>query len=215
MKRADVQNLYTRRTRAYLAFISVFRYPQALRAVLASSGALSSGQHILDAGCGTGVSTFTLLEALESRGFDYRSIDAFDLTPHMLERFRNRLDRAGIPRVELGQADVLHLDDQLPPSWTDYDLELCASMLEYVPRPLLAASLATLRTRLAPDGRLILVITQKTMYLTRWVWRCEGYNRPELDQALAAAGFTNIVHRQFPSPYAWLNAGVRVVEAGR
>jgi len=51
---------------------------------------------ILDAGCGTGITTLALLSALESRGVPAGAIDAFDLTPAMLERFRATLANSGI-----------------------------------------------------------------------------------------------------------------------
>ena len=88
---------------------------------------------MLDAGCGFGMVTFALLDALQQRNFDYQRVDAFDLTPAMLARFRQTLETHRIPRVQLCQADVLALDT-LPPSWTDYDLIVSASMLEYLPR---------------------------------------------------------------------------------
>jgi hypothetical protein len=49
----------------------------------------------------------------------------------MLERFRAVLDGREVS-VEIRQADVLAMDS-LPGAWTDYDLIVTASMLEYVP----------------------------------------------------------------------------------
>ena len=45
-----------------------------------------------DAGCGFGVVTFALLDALRKKNFDYRGVDAFDLTRAMLVRFQQTLD---------------------------------------------------------------------------------------------------------------------------
>jgi hypothetical protein len=67
----------------------------------------------------------------------------FDLTPAMLDRFRKRLRDSEIT-VELAKADVLRLGD-LPTGWSEYDLVVSASMLEYVPRGHFASALAGLR----------------------------------------------------------------------
>jgi hypothetical protein len=70
---------------------------------------------------GFGMVTFAFLDVQQQKNFDYRSIDAFDLTPAMLSRFPQTLEARAITRVQLRQADVLALDT-LPDSWTDYDL---------------------------------------------------------------------------------------------
>ncbi len=104
---------------------------------------------MLDAGCGFGVITFALLEALRQRNFDYKNVDAFDLTPAMLQRFQETLEVRGVTRVQLFQADVLALEG-LPPAWTNYDLILSASMLEYLPKRDLGRALLGLRARMSP-----------------------------------------------------------------
>src|SRR5262249_2226152 len=83
-----------------------------------------------------------------------RKIDAFDLTPALLARFQSELQIRRIPRVQLQQADVLALD-ALPPSWTNYDLIVSASMLEYLPKQDLSRALAGLHARLAPHGQIL------------------------------------------------------------
>lgn len=67
-------------TGAYIAYAAVFRYGQGLRAVLPSSGAVGNGQGVLDAGCGTGLSTLALIETPQTRGSGYRAIHAYDFT---------------------------------------------------------------------------------------------------------------------------------------
>jgi cyclopropane fatty-acyl-phospholipid synthase-like methyltransferase len=89
----------------------------------------------------------------------------------------------------------------LPPNWTDYDLIVSASMLEYIPRERLAEALAALRDRLADDGRLVLFITKRN-WLTRplvgWWWRSNLYDRHELSTAFRQAGFPRAEFRAFP-----------------
>jgi methyltransferase family protein len=83
--------------------------------------------------CGTGVITLALHDALNRRGFALGTFHAFDLTPAMLKRFHDTLDRRAIRLVETRQADVLEMNS-LPDTWKHYDLIVTASMLEYIRR---------------------------------------------------------------------------------
>jgi 2-polyprenyl-3-methyl-5-hydroxy-6-metoxy-1,4-benzoquinol methylase len=215
LSRSEVQLFFSTRTETYNSFISAFRYPQGIRALLQASDLLRPGLRVLDAGCGFGVVTFAFIEAMASRGLNYESIHAFDLTPAMLSRFQTSLDTRGINGVQLHQADVLALD-QLPQSWIEYDLVLSASMLEYLPKSELPLALAELRKRLSPNGSLLIVITKKSpeaKILVEWWWRSERYARGELRQAFAAGGFRDVTFRRFPKKYFWLNGGSYAVEA--
>ena len=190
LSRSAIQELYTVGIDRYSSFIGFFRSQQATQALLQSSDLLRPGLRVLDAGCGFGMVTFALLDALQQRNFDYQRVDAFDLTPAMLARFRQTLETHGIPRVQLRQADVLALDT-LPPSWTDYDLILSASILEYLPRQELPRTLEALRTRLAPGGDILIVISRKVpgtkALIQRW-WHAERYTGRELRRIFDQAG---------------------------
>ncbi len=215
LSRSAIQELYTAGIDRYSSFIGFFRSPQAIQALLQGSGLLRSGLRVLDAGCGFGMVTFALLEALRQKNFDYQGVDAFDLTPAMLGRFQQTLEARGITRVQLRQADVLALDT-LPPLWTDYDLILSASMLEYLPKQDLPRALDGLRARLAPNGHILVVITRKTpetKALIEWWWHAERYMREELRRAFEQAGFQDPVFWRFPRRYFWLNRANYVVEA--
>ena len=170
---------------------------------------------MLDAGCGFGMATFAFLEALRERNLDYESVDAFDLTSAMLARFQSKLETRGVSRVQLQQADVLSLET-LPPSWTNYDLIISASMLEYLAKEDLPRALAGLHGRLAPDGYILIVITRKTpetKVLVEWWWHAERYTKNELLRALDEGGFRTPVFQRFPWRYLWLNRANYVVEA--
>jgi ubiquinone/menaquinone biosynthesis C-methylase UbiE len=170
---------------------------------------------VLDAGCGTGAVTIAFHEALVRRGFTPGSIDAFDLTPAMLRHFREKAEQRGIACLATAQANVLQLDE-LPKGWTNYDLIVTASMLEYVPREKLPEALAALRGRLAKQGRLILFITKRN-WLTRplvgWWWRSNLYNRQELSTAFRDAGFARAEFRAFPPAASHLAPWGHIVEA--
>lgn len=203
----DVQELYTAKADAYLSFSSIFRYGEGLRALFAASGLLRPSLRVLDAGCGFGTTAYALVEALRERNFSYQTIDAFDLTPAMLARFRATLDAHPITDVHLRQADVLRLEE-LPSSWSDYDLILSTSMLEHLPKEELSSALSSLRSRLAQNGALLVVITRKnlmTKFLIEGWWHARRYSRRDLQGAFAAAGFRNVVFRRFPFRYFWLN----------
>lgn len=216
LSRSAVQELYTKKIDDYSSFIAAFRSSPAMQALLRRSNLLRAGLRVLDAGCGFGMVTFAFLEALREKNLDYETIDAFDLTPAMLARFRSQLETRRITRVQLQQADVLSLET-LPPSWTKYDLVLSASMLEYLPKQDLPRALAALRARLAPDrGHILVMITRKTpetKLLINWWWHAERYTKNELLRAFAGAQFRDPVFRRFPGRYFWLNRGSYVVEA--
>jgi ubiquinone/menaquinone biosynthesis C-methylase UbiE len=170
--RSAVQDLYTRAIDRYRAFSSAFQVLQGIQALLLSSRLLRPGLRVLDAGCGYGVASLALLEALRQRQLDYKCIDAFDLTPAMLSRFQKTLTARKITRVELRQADVLALGT-LPLSWANYDLILSTSMLEHLSKPDLPRALRGLRARLGRNGQLLVMITRKTpetKLLIEWLW---------------------------------------------
>jgi cyclopropane fatty-acyl-phospholipid synthase-like methyltransferase len=203
----DVQQLYTAKADAYGSFSSTFQYGEGLRALFAASGLLRPNLRVLDAGCGFGTTTYALVEALRAQNLSYQTIDAFDLTPAMLARFRATLNAHPITDVQVRQADVLKLEE-LPSSWNDYDLILSTSMLEHLPKEELPSTLSGLRSRLAKNGALLVVITRKnlmTKFLIEWWWHAQRYSRPDLQRAFAAAGFRNVVFMRFPFRYFWLN----------
>ncbi len=210
-----VQELYTKGIDRYSSFIAAFESPQGIRALLRRSDLLRPGLRVLDAGCGFGIVSFAFVEALREKNLDYKSIDAFDLTPAMLYRFQKTLEARGVTRVQLCQADVLTLET-LPLSWTNYDLILSASMLEYLPKQDLSRALAGLHARMAPQGRIFVLITRKTpetRVLIEWWWHAERYTKNELLRAFEEAGFRNPAFLKFPLRYCWLNRASYAVEA--
>lgn len=211
----EVQELYTSGIDRYSSFIAAFQSPQGIRELLQRSDLLRPDLRVLDAGCGFGVVTFAFLEALRRKNLDYDRIDAFDLTPAMLHRFEKTLEARGITRVQLRQADVLALET-LPSSWTNYDVVLSASMLEYLPKQEFPRALAGLHARLRPGGRILVLITRKTpetKVLIEWWWRAERYTKSELLRAFNEAGFRDPVFQRFPLRFFWLNRANYAVQA--
>ena len=211
------RDLYTGRAGLYSVWMKLFRHQQALRSLFEISGVLRSDLRILDAGCGSGATTLALISALRHRGYDYRSIDGFDLTPAMLTRFRDAIRGLHLERVELEEANVLTLQEQLPDSWTSYDLVVCTSMLEYLPPGTLEKALASLRQRLNRDGALLVVVTKKTTLakvMVEMAWSARTYGADELRSALRSAGFSHVVFHRFPARFFWMNTTNHVVTSG-
>jgi len=211
---SDPIRMFTDRTESYARFIRAVLYPQGLRAFFQAAPFLRPGLRVLDAGCGTGVATLGLHSALVRRCLAPASMHAFDLTPAMLDRFRKRLQTSEIT-VELTQADVLRLND-LPAGWSEYDLVVSASMLEYVPRNKFPTALAGLRRLLRGDGRLVLFITRRN-WLTRpligrW-WASNLYSAAEVLEALSTSGFHGATCKNFPLPFRYVDTWGYVVVA--
>jgi SAM-dependent methyltransferase len=212
---ANPVRLFSERSRSYVRFIRFVRYPEGIRAYFFRSSLLRSGVCALDAGCGTGVVTLALRDALLRRGLAPGRIQAFDLTPTMLEHFRETLARRRIEGIELAEANVLELS-RLPASWSHYDLVVSASMLEYLPRDRLDTALSGLRSLLKEGGALVLFITRRN-WLTRpligrW-WQSNLYEKSELEQAFREAGFASVAFRHFPSRFRYLGLWGYIIEA--
>jgi len=214
---SDVEGLYTRRIDSYESFITFFRTSQGLRALLHHSDLLRPDLRVLDAGCGFGTETFALIDALRAKNLRWEIIDAFDLTAAMLERFGRKIDERGAERIRIQRADVLQLQT-LPPSWRNYDLVLSTSMLEYLRKQDLVDALTGLRELMAPDGRIMVMITRRTpeaKILIEWGWKAQSYSKAELVQRFEAAGLQNLRFLRFPLRYTWLNRANYVVTASR
>lgn len=212
---ADTVRFFTRRTESYARFIRLVLYHQGIRNYFMQLPFLRSGLRVLDAGCGTGAVTLALRQALISRGLSPGRLHGFDLTPAMLERFKQQLQAKKITDVQTAEADVLRLE-ALPESWNSYDLIVSASMLEYVPPDRFVDALTGLRWLLSKEGRFVLFITKRNWLMRpligRW-WRGHLYDAAELRESFRLAGFTSVVFGTFSFRFRHLARWGYIVEA--
>jgi SAM-dependent methyltransferase len=211
----EPERFFSERHELYARFIRWVRYPQGLCATMLASPLLRPDLRILEAGCGTGALTFAVHDAMALRHLTPATFQAFDLTPAMLDHLRGQMRRRDVHGIDLARADVLALD-ALPPGWTDYDLIVSASMLEYVPRERFVEALRALRARLRAGGHFLLFVTRRNpltrLLIGRW-WASNLYTAPELRAALDAAGFSAVAFRRFPFAAVHLAPWGHVVEA--
>jgi cyclopropane fatty-acyl-phospholipid synthase-like methyltransferase len=212
---SPVQSFYSQKSKLYQRlFVDFLQWGKALEAFFREHAYLHSGMKVLDAGCGSGVVTRVLYELARQRGFDQLTFHAFDLTPEMLDLFRQWIQKQGAQDIQLQQADVLALPEQLPADWSAYDLIVSSTMLEYIPKEKIGLALGNLRSLLRQPGRLLLLVTRRTR-LTEWAagrwWRTNLFDEHELADALRQAGFDAIKNQTLPGRW---DAFILAIEAG-
>lgn len=180
-----MRSLYTKQSRFYQwFFIEVLGWGKQLEAFFHNSNYLSPNLKILDAGCGTGIVTRILYSIAEQQVRDIQ-FHAFDLTPAMLEVFCEWIAEKGIKNIELTQANVLLLEEQLPSHWREYDLVISATMLEYIQKPKVTEAVSNLKHLLKSKGTLLVFVTRRN-FLTRWLaqgwWKANVYEEKEIEQ---------------------------------
>lgn len=161
-------------------------------------------KRILDAACGNGrYSRFLLREADADA-----KITAFDLSPKMLQRARQRV---GSERVSHAVADLT----RLPYGDGAFDAVVCGWVLEHLPDPL--PGLRELARVLAHGGKLLLLVTEDTLLgaMCGKLWHCRTYNRAELQRACEACGLKWEREMWFSRLHRFLKLGGIIVELRR
>ena len=150
------RNVYddVERARAYAELMFPGTYYLAFRDVPALISRHVTGTHALDFGCGTGRST----RFLRDLGM---TVVGIDISAPMLEEARRR-DPAGEYRLVPG-GDLRAVTDR------QFDLIFAAFTFDNIPTDTeKAMALAALRDRLAPNGRLIAIVSSPQIYVHEW-----------------------------------------------
>lgn len=212
---SNVKAIYTKRNGLYhFIFFTILGYDRCVKAFLHSSILLHADMRILDVGCGSGLCTKTLLKLAEVQDLDNLTFNAFDLTEAMLASFQQWTMVKQASNVAITQADLMALE-RLPEDWRDYSLIIAAASLEYLPKDKLSEVLKTLRTLLAKDGELIVIITRQnavTRVLVNWLWKANIYKKKELETKLQQAAFKHVQFLSFPGKMQVMNLGMFIVK---
>jgi cyclopropane fatty-acyl-phospholipid synthase-like methyltransferase len=203
MPGSSIQPLYTRRAKLYQKFfIRFLQWEKVLEEFFQEYIYLEPGMKILDAGCGTGAVTKALHHTARERNLSRITFHGFDLTPAMLALFQEWINQAAVGEIQLQQANVLEMENQLPPGWNDYDLIVSSTMLEYIPREKLNHAITNLKNLLKNDGRLLIFITRKS-FITKLVgvnwWRINPFSLDEIKMFLQQAGLSILSVNKLPS----------------
>ncbi|HEY8545563.1 MAG TPA: class I SAM-dependent methyltransferase, partial [Acidimicrobiales bacterium] len=119
--------------------------------LLAATAAIRPGEHVLDVGCGNGITTREAARAAAPDG----TVTGVDLSAPMLAHARTVAGQEGLSNVELRQADA-QTDDLAPGGdRPGYDVVVSRFGVMFFDDPV--AAFANIRKVTAPGGRLALV----------------------------------------------------------
>lgn len=113
----------------------------------------------------------------------------------MLDMFGQWVEKEGAKVIQMQQANVLDLENQLHDDWHGYDLIVSSAMFEYIPKEERSKALGNLKRLLNENGILILFVTRRT-WITRWTgakwWGTNLFDRDEFEVELHSAGFKKV-----------------------
>jgi ubiquinone/menaquinone biosynthesis C-methylase UbiE len=209
-----IRDLYTQKANLYQRFfVNFLKWEKVLETFFQANHYLLSGMKIMDAGCGTGSVTRVLRGLADRQGFEEITFHAFDLTPAMLDLFRQWMEKEEAQDIQLRLANVLELEGQLPDEWSGYDLIVSSALLEYVPKDQIHLALNNLRQLLDQNGRLLIFLTKRT-WIAKWTgakwWATNLFDPDEVEEDLRQAGLASIQFKKLP---AYWNGFMLAVEA--
>jgi SAM-dependent methyltransferase len=211
----SVQRLYSRRALSYQrVFVEFLGWGRELAAFFQKLDYLRPDLRILDAGCGTGIVTRILYKLAREEGYEGIKFHAFDLTPDMLEIFREWIVQEEAGNIELQQADVLE-PESLPSHWKNYNMVVSSAMLEYLPTDKTQDALANLKQLLGPEGILLIIVTRRnfiTRFLAAGWWKTNLFEANEVQILLHNAGYGNVRLKKFSSRWSKFIMAIEAVK---
>ncbi len=135
---------------------------------------------VLDAGTGCGDLAIAYLDTHPRP----EKLDLLDISADMLQVAKDRIDERATP-------NLLHQSLETLPA-AQYDLILCAHVIEHCPNPL--SALRTLRRALRPNGRLLLAVSRPHFctVLLQLIWHHHAFRPTKVERMLSIAGFRTI-----------------------
>lgn len=187
----NIQNFYRQHYSSYEKMIRAVGHERALVRYFRNIP-VPSGSKILDAGCGSGAGIRAIIQVAKDNGATGLTLHGFDFLETAVADLKNFGATLVDHRLEARVANVLHMADELPNDWRNYDLIISSGMLEYLPKSQLASVLAELRSRLTARGEMIIFISRATVFNRLFLgglWRAHTYSQAELQNIFTQAGF--------------------------
>lgn len=144
---------------------------------------LQDGSTVCDCGIGTAAFSLALAKTISPK----LHITGADISPEMLRKANQLLDRAGVNH-QVYQSDAI----ALPFKDNSFDLVMSAHMLEHLPNP--ARGLQEMVRVLRPAAPLILAFTRPGLFgwCIQWHWGNACLSPKQLVGLMAEAGLSNI-----------------------
>ncbi|MGH9897295.1 MAG: class I SAM-dependent methyltransferase [Pyrinomonadaceae bacterium] len=200
--------IYDRITKLYNLSFRVNGYSKSIERFLRSRALdLPEGARVLDAGCGTGLLTLTMLKMLTGPA----RITALDLSASSLLTAKRAVDESidsSIHSASFMRANVL----SLPFADETFDLVVTSGVLEYVS---LSEGLAEMARVLTPGGYLI-NLPFRVGLLTRTfevIFRFRAHHMQDVD-SYTNSFFRFVEHHRFPplDPISWTKTAILAIK---
>lgn len=168
--------------------ISPLGYPAAYGELISRLGKIDAKTlDVLNAGAGSAAFS----SAFIARHGTPNSLTLRDISADMLREAKRYLRGSGVEaKCVIGDIESLK-------KAREYNLILCAHVIEHCPAPIMA--LKALRRALRPEGALVLVVSKLhwCTALIRLIWRSKAFRPKKMQALLAAAGFDRIKTYEF------------------
>lgn len=182
MAKAPLASLYAQFSHRWHSDITCLGYPAAYDELMAALPASTSAPTVLDAGCGTGA----LAQAWLKTNQPHSDLHLLDSSADMLSQARGNLSQ--VPKTSFHQ-DILG-STAIPED--SCDLLLSAHVIEHLDTP--QDGITWFASRLRKGGHLALSVSKPhwCTALVRWRWGHKAFTPAQVQNMLAATGFSNI-----------------------